>query len=101
MSTGITAQGGTDRLNRMLKLYHSTSAENFSGRRFDGANSLFGADSGQLVPRKFAPSALAPVLEDFPCPRDVTTVCRCASKLRPPDNRAAQVHFGGKKSHEQ
>src|SRR6266705_20591 len=27
MSTGITAQGGTDRLNRMLKLYHSTRAE--------------------------------------------------------------------------
>src|SRR5215831_15626037 len=39
MSTGITAQGGTDRLNRILKLYHSTSAENLSGgRRSDGAN---------------------------------------------------------------
>src|SRR5215472_14281793 len=38
MSTGITAQGGTDRLNRIWRLYHSTSAENFrDGRRFDGA----------------------------------------------------------------
>jgi hypothetical protein len=27
MSTGITAQGGTDRLNRILRLYHSTRAE--------------------------------------------------------------------------
>jgi hypothetical protein len=31
MSTGITAQGGTDRLNRILKLYQSTSAKNLSG----------------------------------------------------------------------
>jgi hypothetical protein len=27
MSTGITAQGGTDRLSLILKLYHLTSAE--------------------------------------------------------------------------
>lgn len=41
-------QGGTDRLNRMWRLYHSTSAENFSdGRRFDRAHSLFAVNSGQ------------------------------------------------------
>src|SRR5260370_14361439 len=27
MSTGITTQGGTDRLNRILKLYHSTATQ--------------------------------------------------------------------------
>ena len=55
----MTAQGGTDRLNRMLKLYHSTSTGNLRGGNWsEGATTIVAAILLACVPTKCVPPTL-------------------------------------------